>query len=105
MGGTAKAPVHRYRFPPQEIELRGGEPLHQRGGDKFGKVERISLEDRTSTSRSARTRAMIHPEAVFSHNVIGTGVLAEALARIGDYVADHGIAGNGRISGGARPPR
>src|SRR5207248_8388021 len=39
--------------------------------------------------------ATIHPEAVFSHNVIGTGVLAEALARIGDYVADHGISGDG----------
>jgi hypothetical protein len=23
-GGTAKAPIHRYRFPPQETEIRGG---------------------------------------------------------------------------------
>src|SRR5437588_2115121 len=95
VGGTAKAPVHRYRFPPQEIELRGGEPLHQRGGDKFGKVERISLDDRVIDVKKRTDTAMIHPEAVFSHNVIGTGVLAEALARIGDYVADHGIAGDG----------
>ena len=29
-GGTAKAPIHRYRFPPQENEFRGGEDLHSR---------------------------------------------------------------------------
>ena len=95
VGGTARAPVHRYRFPPQETELRGGEPLHQRGGDKFGKVERISLDDRVVDVKKRVDTATIHPEAVFSHNVIGTGVLAEALARIGDYVANHGIAGVG----------
>ena len=27
-GGTTKAPIHRYRFPPQETELRGGEEVH-----------------------------------------------------------------------------
>src|SRR5439155_448070 len=95
VGGTARAPEHRYRFPPQETELRGGEPLHQRGGEKFGKVERISLDDRVIDVKKRRDTATIHPEAVFSHNIIGTGALAEALARIGDYVADHGIAGDG----------
>jgi hypothetical protein len=39
--------------------------------------------------------ASLHPEAVFTHNVIGTKVLAEALARIGESVADGGLTGNG----------
>jgi predicted RecB family nuclease len=30
VGGTARAPVHRYRFPLQETELRGGEKLRNR---------------------------------------------------------------------------
>jgi len=94
-GGTARAPVHRYRFPPQEIELRGGEPLHQRGGAKFGSVERISLEERTIDIKKRKDTASIHPEAVFSHNLIGTTVLAEALARIGEHVVDQGITGKG----------
>jgi uncharacterized protein len=34
-GGTAKAPVHRYSFPPQESELRGGEDLRALGGAKL----------------------------------------------------------------------
>ena len=46
-GGTAKAPIHRYKFPPQETELRGGEDLCNLGGDKLGKVEAISFEDCT----------------------------------------------------------
>lgn len=96
-GGTAKAPIHRYRFPPQETELRGGEQLHQRGGDKFGAVERISLEERTIDIKKRKDTAAVHPEAVFTHNVIGTGVLAEALARIGEWVADHGIVGDGDL--------
>ena len=31
-GGTAKAPIHRYSFPPQETEMRGGEDLRNLGG-------------------------------------------------------------------------
>jgi uncharacterized protein len=94
-GGTAKAPIHRYRFPPQETELRGGEQLHQRGGDKFGAVDRISLEERTIDIKKRKDTAAVHPEAVFTHNVIGTGVLADALARIGESVADNSIVGEG----------
>ena len=30
-GGTAKAPIHRYSFPPQETEMRGGEDLRNLG--------------------------------------------------------------------------
>ncbi len=95
VGGTAKAPVHRYRFPPQETELRGEEQLHQRGGDKFGAVESIDLDARLIDIKKRKDTAALHAPAVFSHNVIGTGVLADALGRIGDHVAAHGLAGSG----------
>jgi hypothetical protein len=36
VGGTLKAPIHRYSFPPQETDLRGGEDLRLIGGEKFG---------------------------------------------------------------------
>jgi hypothetical protein len=49
-GGTEKAPVHRYSFPPQETELRGGEELRNLGGEKLGTIEAISL-DRASRMR------------------------------------------------------
>ena len=32
VGETARSPVHRYSFPVQETDLRGGERLHMPGG-------------------------------------------------------------------------
>lgn len=95
VGGTAKAPIHRYRFPPQETELRGGEPLHNLGGNKLGSVDSISLDDRTVNIKKRADTAAVHPEAVFAHNVVNTDVLANSLLRIGEYVASNGIAGAG----------
>src|SRR5271166_3219773 len=46
VGGTAKAPIHRYAFPPQETELRGDEDLRNCGGNKFGTLHAISLDER-----------------------------------------------------------
>jgi hypothetical protein len=95
VGGTVKAPIHRYRFPPQDTELRGEEDLRQAGGDKFGKVFAIYLEDRTIDIKKRQDTADVHPEAVFAHQIVDARVLAEALVRIGEYVADHGLATEG----------
>ena len=55
-GGTAKAPIHRYRFPPQETEIRGGEELLQSRRRPSSAKSRPSPSMTTpSTSRSART--------------------------------------------------
>jgi predicted RecB family nuclease len=95
VGGTAKAPIHRYRFPAQETELRGGEELHLQGGDKLGTLESISLEERTIDVKKRKDTASIHAEAVFAHTIIRTSVQADALARICEYVADDGMSGDG----------
>ena len=95
VGGTAKAPVHRYSFPPQETQIRGGEQLHNVGGAKFGKVEAISLDGRTVDIKKRRDTAGAHPAAVFAHEVINSKVLAEALVRIGEHVAANGMTGDG----------
>lgn len=98
-GGTAQAPIHRYQFPPQECDLRGGEELHQ-GQSKFGAVEAISLEDGWVDIKKRRDTAQSHPEAVFGHRVISAQVLAESLVRFGEYVADSGIVGLGEYQAG-----
>ena len=94
-GGTARTPIHRYGFPPQETELRGDEDLRRLGGEKFGKVAAISLEDRTVDIKKRQDTANVHPEAVFAHQIVDAQVLADALVRIGEYVADHGLLGEG----------
>ncbi|MDG4882008.1 TM0106 family RecB-like putative nuclease [Mesorhizobium sp. WSM4884] len=94
-GGTARAPIHRYSYPKQETSLRGGEDLRNCGGDKFGKVEAISLEERTVDIKKRQDTASLHPEAVFAHKVVGAEVIAEALLRIGEHVVANGIEGPG----------
>lgn len=95
MGGTARAPLHRYRFPPQETELRGGEELRNRGGERLGKAEAISMDERWIDIKKRQDSASIHPDALYGHTVIDTKVLAESLVRLGEYVADNGIEGEG----------
>ncbi len=95
-GGTAKAPIHRYSFPPQETELRGGESLRNMGGAHFGTVEEMALDERWVDIKKRGDTADVHSEAVFAHKVIDADVLAKALVRIGEHVTANGMEGDGR---------
>ena len=53
VGGTERAPIHRYKFPPQETELRGGEDIRNLGGNKLGKIDSISLNETRLISKAA----------------------------------------------------
>lgn len=94
-GGTAKAPIHRYRFALQDTDIRAEDDLRSIGGDKFGRVVAISHDGRTIDIKKRGDTAAVHPEAVFAHNFVDTQVLADSLMRIGVYVADHGMSGEG----------
>jgi len=96
VGGTAKAPVHRYQFPQQDVELRGGETLHVNAKQKLGTVVAIHPDDGTIDIKKRGDTANEHPQAVFAHDLVRTEVLADALLRLGAHVADHGIEGEGR---------
>ena len=90
-GGTPKAPIHRYAFPPQETEFRGGEDLRNLGGARLGKIEQISFADRTVDIKKRQDTAGLHPLAVFAHTYVDTQVMKDALVRIGEHVVQHGI--------------
>ncbi|MET4315545.1 TM0106 family RecB-like putative nuclease [Bradyrhizobium sp. RT4b] len=95
VGGTVKAPIHRYKFMVQETDVRADDDLKSVGGDKLGSVVAISNDDRTIDVKKRQDTAGLHPEAVFAHKFIDNQVLAESIFRIGEYVADHGIIGPG----------
>ena len=90
-GGTKRAPVHRYRFPPQETRLRTGDSLHVTGGDQVGTVHGIDETRRTVDIKKRMKAVYLHPRAVFSHTVVRAGELADALLRLGEWVADQGV--------------
>ncbi len=93
-------PTHRYRFDQQDTDLRGDEDLRREGGDKLGTVVAVSSENRTIDIKKSKATADIHPEAVFAHKVFPNKEQAESLFRLGEYVADHGIEGDGPFKSG-----
>ena len=108
--GPGKLSTHRYSFPVQETTLRGGETLHMPGGEPLGTLVSIDVPNRTVDVKKRGSAADTHPEAAFAHDIIRSGVLSDALVRIGEHVADSGVAGDGAY-GAARslllrePPR
>jgi uncharacterized protein len=95
VGEKTRVPVHRYRFPPQELELREGDRLYVSQEQELGTVAAISVESGTIDIKKRGDTAAIHPKAAFVHDLVRTGVMADALFRLGSHVADHGVAGTG----------
>ena len=96
-GGTDKAPIHRYRFPKQETSVRAGHKLHAPlpDGREVGDVMSIDLIARMIDIKKRKAFAADHPSAVFSHKMISAPKQAESLFRLGEWVADHGVAAPG----------
>ncbi len=88
-------PTHRYSFELQDTDLRGNEDLYCVGGRKLGKVMAVSPEERTIDIKKSRATSDEHPEAVFAHTFIDPKEQAASLLRLGEYVAEHGIQGDG----------
>jgi uncharacterized protein len=53
------------------------------------------LEHRTIDIKKRKDTADFHPEAVFAHLIVPSQVLADALVRIGEYVAGNGMTCDG----------
>jgi len=96
VGGTKKCPVDRYRYPPQETEVREGDALHLPDGTRVGTVEAINRVVRSIEIKKSGAHADTHPSAVFAHSVVNTDVLAEAVMRIAEDVVTSGVAAGTR---------
>jgi uncharacterized protein len=110
VGGTTKSPVDRYSYPLQDTEVREGDALHLPDGMNFGSVATIDRVARTVDIKKRGAQADVHPSALFAHSVVNSDVLADALLRIADDVAQHGISGGTQYRAArelllSRPPR
>lgn len=93
---AGKTPVHRYRFPPQETELREGDGLRAAGGPPFGSVRSISAAERWIDIKKRKDTAGAHAIAIYEFDHVDSQSIAEAVRRIGGDIADHGMASTDR---------
>lgn len=97
--GGKKAPIHRYRFPVQDTDVREGDEL-QFGGKRFGGVENINKGEHTIDVKKTIAMADVRPTAVFSHTIISAKEQTASLFRIAGWVADHGVDADGEYRAG-----
>lgn len=88
-------PTDRYHYPPQETQITRHSEVRSSDGVPFGKVVAIEVVERTVDILKKKKTAALHPQAVFEHQVFQTQVQEEALQRLGDWVVENGIDGNG----------
>ncbi len=103
-------PVDRYSFVKQETEARCEKDLYCKA-EKFGSVAAVDVVGRTIDVKKTRKTAEMHPTAVYVwERPFDVKEHAEALYRIGAWVAKNGIDGLGPYRAGRdlllrRPPR
>ncbi|MGD0408407.1 MAG: TM0106 family RecB-like putative nuclease [Candidatus Limnocylindrales bacterium] len=99
VGETARSVTYRYRFPEQEhaIDVRT-EVRDPATGRSPGSV--VAIDDVACTldlRRGLKTDGP-HPTSLVPYDHVGTAPLQQALLRIGEWVAGHGIEGPGKYS-------
>ena len=112
VGGTAKAPIHRYTYPDQEVAFSEDDELHEVGGEKLklGKVAAVDLVHRTlDIAKNPRSEA-VHPSAVMVNEHVGSRPIDGALLQFAATVAHHRAGGPERYRAGrdlllGSPPR
>ena len=112
-GKSTGSVVDRYRYPAQDMEIRGEDELKLKDGKKYADVCRVDRKAMTIDIQKGKTKADIHATAAFVHNHVNTGVLEEAIDRIAHTIATAGRVsaeddGEERLAGAlllAAPPR
>ncbi len=87
--------THRYGFPAQDTDLRGGEALRDQNGNTIGTLAALDPVGHTIDIKKLVKTTDVDPEAVFAFDRVPNDELKKALARVGEYVADHGLNGAG----------
>lgn len=91
IGGTEKAPVDRYSFPPQDHDVRRERTLHTDADTEIGTVEAIDLGARTVDVKKRMAAKDEHPFAVFAKEGVPAKPIPAAIQRLAEWVVEHGI--------------
>jgi len=81
--------IDRYRYPPQEMEIEGGN-LNLREGGTFGEVVAVDREAGTVDVRKQKVHRDYHPAAVFEHKHFTTAAQEDSIYGIAERVVEDG---------------
>jgi len=94
VGKEDRSTVYRYRFPRQEYDIKvGGTVEDPATGRSPGTI--VEIDDIACTIDLKHTGGRPHPTALIPADDFNTGVLEDALLRVGTWVADNGLEADG----------
>ncbi len=82
----SKAPVHRYRFPAQDLDARKKDGLYGDNNERFGSVIAVDYANETIDIKKTMKTAGEHPSHVVLFNMVPADTLQESLIRFGEAV-------------------
>lgn len=102
VGGTAKCPIHRYRFRRQECAVDVGDQLYECGNVQgaLGTVDAVSPEGCTIDIKKAGAASEIHPASIMVKQIVPAKPKDASLLSFARSVVECGIDGDGPFRAG-----
>lgn len=92
---TKNTVTNRYRYPPQEADIPDEAELLTSATHKVGTSAGLDKQARTVDIKHRVATTDERPTTVLARKIYNTDVIADALFRLGEWVAEHGIEGEG----------
>jgi uncharacterized protein len=96
VGGTARKPIHRYEFPPQEHDVRRGDDVCVPvTGRTVGKVAAVDVAAHTVDIEHPGRYADARPDRVFLKRMVSPKPKPAVLLELGRWIAANGVDDRG----------
>lgn len=89
--GRRRLPVHKYRYPAQEVGLNVGDCLYEVKGNKMGTIFEINHEACTVAIKKTAESKDTHPVCVHEQEVVSTEPVATALCDLANSLLFDGL--------------
>ena len=86
-----RAPVQRYRFPAQDLDVRRGDYVHVLNGDRLGQIASVDYSRHMIDIKKQVKTADEHPAGIVLHSHVPTDSLRNALKDLGKAVLAKGF--------------
>lgn len=99
VGGTPRCPIHRYRFPPQEVSIGLDTDMCAPDGEqavlRIGKIAALDPIAGTIDLKKRADAAEVHPSALVALERVAPAPLDQSLLLVAESCVGHGVDGEG----------